>query len=221
MTIPRQADPRAHQKARTRAALVEAGTQLLRSGAAPTVAEVADRACISRATAYRYFPTQEALLTEIANVSPAVAPVEERLARLESDDPAERLRVLLDCFNRVAFDEEVAMRTGLRVYLDTWLAGRHGSGSAHPVREGRRMRWLDEILAPVRSQLTPSAWRRLRAALALTIGADAMVVMKDVCRLDNEESLSVLQWAAATLLQGALAAAPAKRAVAPRRAARS
>lgn len=220
-----QADPRANQKARTRAALVEAGAQLMRAGAAPTVAEVADAARISRATAYRYFPTQEALLTEIANVSPAVAPIEAQLARLDTDDPAERLRALLDSLNRIVIAEEVSMRTGLRTYLDTWLAGRRGAAAPHPVREGRRMRWLDEVLAPVRARLAPAAWRRLRAALALTLGADAMVVMKDVCQLDNDEALSVLQWAAATLLQSALDAAPparaaargTKRAVAPRR----
>jgi AcrR family transcriptional regulator len=216
MNIPSQADPRANQKARTRAALVEAGTQMLRGGATPTVAEVADLARISRATAYRYFPTQEALLTEIANISPAVAPVEARIARLNSDEPGERLRVLLDTLNRVVIDEEVSMRTGLRIYLDTWLAGRRRAEAPDAVREGRRLRWLDEVLAPVRADLTPAAWRRLRAALALTLGADAIVVMKDVCRLDNDEALSVLQWAAAALLRSALDAPPPGRSAAPR-----
>ncbi|HUP71781.1 MAG TPA: hypothetical protein VM282_01920 [Acidimicrobiales bacterium] len=45
------------------------------------------------------------------------------------------------------------MRTALRVYQDTWLEG-HGNDDAPPVREGRRMRWLDRVLEPVREQLS-------------------------------------------------------------------
>jgi AcrR family transcriptional regulator len=79
--ISRQSDRRANQKSRTRAALVEAAARLLRDGP-PTVAEAADAARISRATAYRYFPTQEALLVEVADLAPVVAPVEDVLANL-------------------------------------------------------------------------------------------------------------------------------------------
>jgi hypothetical protein len=52
----------------------------------------------------------------------------------------------------------------------------------------RRMRWLDETLKPLRKQLTAAQWRRLRAALALTMGTEAMVVMKDVCGLKDRGS---------------------------------
>jgi AcrR family transcriptional regulator len=51
-----------NQKRRTRAALVEAAQRLLDQGRTPTVADVADEALVSRATAYRYFPSQEHLL---------------------------------------------------------------------------------------------------------------------------------------------------------------
>src|SRR5262245_59503744 len=68
-------DPRANQKQRTRAAIVEAAGRLLRRGGTPTVAEAAEEAKVSRATAYRYFPTPEDLLLEVAAVTPAMAPV--------------------------------------------------------------------------------------------------------------------------------------------------
>ena len=38
-------------------------------------------------------------------------------------------------------------------------------------------------------------------ALALTPGAEAIITMKDVCRLDNDETLAVLRWAATALLR--------------------
>jgi AcrR family transcriptional regulator len=43
---------------------VAAADEIVSEGRAPTVADVARCADISRATAYRYFPTQEALLLE-------------------------------------------------------------------------------------------------------------------------------------------------------------
>lgn len=205
------ADPRANQKARTRAALVDVATRLLREGRQPTVAEVADAALISRATAYRYFPTQEALLVEITDISPAVAPVEARLAELGNVDPVVRLHALLDALNRIMLAEETSMRTSLRIYLDTWLAARSRGDDSPTVREGRRMRWIDDVLAPVRRQLGERGHARVRAALALTLGAEAIVVMRDVCRLRDAEALEVLQWAAAALLKAALDELPAPK----------
>jgi AcrR family transcriptional regulator len=195
---------RANQKERTRAALVGAARELARAGGAPTVAEAAEHARVSRATAYRYFPTQESLLLEVGDVTPAVASVEEMLEKLTGEDPQERLAALLDKFNPIVVAEEVALRTALRVYLDTWLEARKRGEAAPKVREGRRMRWLDTVLEPVRRQLAKAEWRRLRAALALTLSIDALVVMKDVAQLDDDEAQAVLRWAALALLRAGL-----------------
>ena len=48
---------------RTRRSLLDAAARLIRAGHTPTTTEVADAAGVSRRTAYRYFPTQEQLLT--------------------------------------------------------------------------------------------------------------------------------------------------------------
>ena len=106
------------------------------------------------------------------------------------------------------------MRTALRAYLDIWLASRRNGQQAPPVREGRRMRWLDEALAPARVNMPRKQWQRLKAALALTLGMDAFVVLKDVCRLKDDEAQDVLRWAAQTLLRAGLGESPK---VTPRR----
>jgi AcrR family transcriptional regulator len=172
----------------------------------------AEAARVSRATAYRYFPTQEALLVEITKVGPAVEPVEHVLGAMTSQDPEQRLVELLDAFNPIVFREQTVMRTALRSYLDTWLASRARGEPAPPLRQGRRLRWLDKALAPVRPDLTDKQYRHLRAALALTLSIEAVVVMRDVCRIDDDtEAASVLEWAAVALLRAGLGKARARK----------
>jgi hypothetical protein len=134
------------------------------------------------------------------------------LAAMTSRDPEARLRELLGAFNPVVFREETTMRTALRGYLDTWLASRARGEPAPPLREGRRLRWLDTALAPLRREFTDKQYERLRAALALTLSTEALVVMRDVCRFENDEdALAVLQWTASALLRAGLADARTSR----------
>ena len=145
------------------------------------------------------------MLVEVVEVEPIAAPLETLLADLTDDGDVEyRLVRLVDTLNPLMIADEARMRAALRVYLDTWLDGRRNGDDAPPVREGRRIRWLDEVLEPVRADLPAEQWRRLRAALDLTLGIDAVVVMKDVCHLDNDEFPDVLRWAATALLRAGL-----------------
>jgi AcrR family transcriptional regulator len=205
MKVSRQGDGRKNQKERTRAALVDAAAGLLRQQVTPTVEEVAEAAGISRATAYRYFPTQESLLLEIATIAPIFEPVEEKIRNITDREAPERLSILLDVMNRTIFANEAQVRTALRVYMDQWIDARRQGDSGPPlVRVGRRMLYLDRVLAGLRAQLSTAHWRRLRAALALTMGPEALVVMKDICRLSEDEAVEVLRWAALALLHAGL-----------------
>ena len=51
---------------RTRKDLLQAATRLMKQGRKPSLEEVAEEAMVSRATAYRYFSTVDALLLEAA-----------------------------------------------------------------------------------------------------------------------------------------------------------
>jgi AcrR family transcriptional regulator len=203
MTRSRQ-DPRANQKARTRAAIVKAAQELREeTGATPSVADAAAAAAVSRATAYRYFPSKEALEVEVADISPSVAATEHALATLATDDVEERLLTLVDSFNPVALGDEAHYRRALLVYMDTWLRSRRNGDDSPFVREGRRMRWLDRVLEPLET-LPEDRKQRLRDALALTLGIDSVVVMKDVCHLEDDDALAVLRWTATAILRAAL-----------------
>jgi AcrR family transcriptional regulator len=189
---------RANQKARTRTAIVDAAEALRAENGVPTVAEAADAARVSRATAYRYFPTQEALQVELDS-SRVNAPIEKIVASFTSNNAGLRVAALIDAYCDLALGEEAHMRTALRVYQDTWLRG--GDNVAAPqVRKGRRMKWLTAALAPL-PDLPPAKLARLRAALALCVGADSLVILKDVVGLDHSEANAVLKWVASALLR--------------------
>ena len=173
-------------------------------GTSPTVEQAADAASVSRATAYRYFPSQQALLVEL-ETGAVYAELEAGLDAMESRDVEARLPELIEAFSRAAAKHEAHMRRALGVYQDTWLRARKAAGErATPVRRGRRMGWLDRVLEPL-PPLPPERLARLRAALALTIGADSIVILKDVVGLNQAEADEVLKWAATALLKAGLA----------------
>ena len=63
VSISYEQSGRTQQKRRTRDQLIAAARDLIaKKGNAPTVAEAATAALVSRTTAYRYFPNQTALL---------------------------------------------------------------------------------------------------------------------------------------------------------------
>jgi AcrR family transcriptional regulator len=211
MTIPRQGllsetSGRVNQKRRTRTAIITAAQAILERGETPTVAQAAEEALVSRTTAYRYFPTQESLLLEVSlNVD--VRDVEEFVA-----DPPEAMsvedRVLhcFDLFNGHVVADEGLHRTALRHFLDAWLVAERSGDQPPAVREGRRTRYLASLLGPVEDTIPEEQFKRLKAALCLTAGAEAVTVMRDVCRLDDDqEVLAVLHWAAEALLRTGLA----------------
>ena len=159
---------------------------------------------MSRATAYRYFPTQESLLLDVINVEALLKPVEDLVASFPTDDAAQRLADLVGAFTQAMLSDEALIRTGERVYMYTWLANQP-DGNHTPVRAGRRMRYIDEALRPLGEQLGESGRKRLRCALALTIGTEALIAMKDSAGLDDDDEIvATLEWAAGALLRAAL-----------------
>jgi AcrR family transcriptional regulator len=176
----------------------------MREGKPPTVAEAAERALVSRATAYRYFPSQESLLLDVARVEPLMKPVEDLVASFPTNDAAQRLSALVGTMMPALLSDEALIRTGERVYMDTWLANQR-DGNHTPVRAGRRMRYIDEVLRPLGERLSETGRQRLRCALALTLGTEALIAMKDSAGLDDDEEIvATLEWAAGALLRAAL-----------------
>ena len=147
MKIPSQPDPRANQKRRTRDALVAAAAKLLADGARPTVPEAAAAAGISRATAYRYFPTQAKLLVEAAleGLRPVMeAALAAAPAGLTGADVAKRVDTLVRSMQRLAIENEHLLRTMIHLtVVEKSPPGTRPRGS-------RRVDWIELALAPLK-----------------------------------------------------------------------
>jgi AcrR family transcriptional regulator len=190
-TVSRQDFGRTNQKRRTRRALIEAAAQLLREGKQPTVAEAAETALVSKATAYRYFPTLQSLLMEAAleQGSPDLAAI---LRDVPADDAATRFAAICAAIHRMVVADEALFRMMIRATQDQWLAQAWtGVEDAPPLREGRRLEMIDAALAPLAQRLPADVYRRLRLGLCLAVGAEALVVLKDVCGLEPDEALDI------------------------------
>src|SRR5215213_5175626 len=132
MTEAWEQEGRINQKRRTRAAILMAAGELLEQGQRPTVAQVADAALVSRATAYRYFPTQEYLLFEAALETTRSDIDRELEENTLPEDPEARLEILIDSLQKRIIDKEAAFRTMLRLSLEQFpeVEGQYGGESA-------------------------------------------------------------------------------------------
>jgi AcrR family transcriptional regulator len=192
MSVPVQETGRVRQKARTRDALVAATRQLLRAGVTPSVEQAADAARVSRTTAYRYFPSQRALLA-------ATFPQLEGGSLLGDHPPADvRARVALfaERMTGSILANEAEMRAMLRLSLDPDVP-------LHEValRQGRRTTWVADALAPLRGSLTRSRFDRLTVAIAATAGIESFVWLVDVGGIDRSAAAAVLRSNCSALLE--------------------
>jgi AcrR family transcriptional regulator len=197
MISRQETEPSAVQR-RTRRAIVDAAARSLAEGMIPTVAAAAENAEVSRATAYRYFPTQQALLVE-AQLQAAVRPP-DTTAATAIEDPAERLAALVLTVNDWAYENEAHLRLLLRMSLQPDEAG-------EPTfrRPAKRLEFLDDWFASIHPQLDDEASARLRNALALLFGIDPVVTFTDVCQISQAEAQDALTWAAKAMIHVALA----------------
>lgn len=194
MSTAYESTGRTRQKARTRQALVDATRELLAEGSTPTVEQAADRAQISRTTAYRYFANRGELLA-------ATFPDIERTSLVGADAPAdrqERFDLIIDRFVGHVIEYEPELRAQLRLALAPEL-----HGDAHlPLRRGRAITWLEDAVVPF--GLSPRDVRRLAIAIRAATGVEALVWMTDVAGLSRREAAQIMRSSARALLESAL-----------------
>jgi AcrR family transcriptional regulator len=192
-----KAGGRTQQKARTREALIRAARRLLGEGLTPTVEQAAAAAAVSRATAYRYFPSQSQLL--VASLPELVE--RSLLGENPPESPEARLELVTASITRQAVAYEPQLRAMLRLSLEADAPQRDD----RPFRVGRRIVWISEALAPLETQLARDEFERLVLAIAATVGIDALVWLTDIARLSRPEAVDLMRWSARRLLAATMA----------------
>jgi AcrR family transcriptional regulator len=188
---------RVAQKRRTRDALIAAARQLIaEGGTTPTVEAAAESAGISRTTAYRYFPSQRALL---AAAHPETA-VESLLPADAPDDVEARLDLVLTAFTKSVVDTEMQARTMLRLSLEADPVER----SQLALRQGRAIKWIEEALAPLQPDMPAAEVHRLAIAIRSATGIESLVWLTDIAGLDRDDATELMRWSARAMLRAAL-----------------
>ena len=188
---PSGKDPRAAQKSRTRAALLQAAREVSAEGGVLTVMAAAERAGISKATAYRYFTDPGTLAYEAALDMVMLTPSQ---IVGDSQDARTRVHRTAQYFRDFPRRNEVAFRQFLARTMDNWIEARAPGRDAPTLqtRGARRVPVFDLALAPVRDKIDPDRLHQLVMALSSSAtGIEQHIAMTDVCGLTAEQADAV------------------------------
>ena len=191
-------------RARTMNLMLETACRLMQEGETPSVSEVAEAAGVSRATAYRYFPSQAALVQAV--VDEALGPILEW--KSVSTDADARVTDLLSSSMPRILEYEATFKAALKLSLDQWAQRQAGTlGAEPPFKRGHRVDLLQSAIAPLRKTLPRKAFARLAKALSLTYGLEVLIILKDLWGLEADEMQEVAVWAGRALVKTAIAEA--------------
>jgi AcrR family transcriptional regulator len=167
----------------------------------PSVSDVAEAAEVSRATAYRYFPSQASIIQ--AAVNEALGPILDWQS--SSDDADERISDLLAFAYPRMISHEATHRAALRLALEQWARRHAGTlGAEARVVRGNRKALLTAAAKPLADKISKPAFDKLAQSLSLLFGVEAIIVLKDIWGLDGKEAQKVAAWAAHALVRAAL-----------------
>ena len=195
-------------KAVTFSRLLDSAISLMQeTGCAPKVAEVAKHAGVSRATAYRCFPSRGAMLS--CMVSHSLGP----MRTFASDHVSGKNRVN-DLFKR-SFPRlsrhEAILRTAVQISLEQQAMFKAGLIDEAPFRRGHRIRILDKALEPLKNELPKDLYLQLHQALSTIYGVEIFIVLKDIWNESNKQVLGTMLWMAEALIDTALRQAQSRK----------
>lgn len=197
--------PYSGTRRRTFNLLINTALTLFEQGAIPSVSELAADAGVSRATAYRYFPTQSDLISATVNAS--LGPI--LTWRSDSPETHTRMEQLLAFAYPQMFKHEGALRAALYVSLQQWAQDRSASAKSQVNDEkklirGHRKAILANVVEPLKSQVDKDTLDKVIRAFSLVYGSEVFLVMKDIWKMDDSGVIDITQWMAKAIINQAL-----------------
>ena len=187
---------RVAQRRRTRRAILDATVALLRSGAEPSVNEIAAAADVSRRTVYLYYPTLDQLVLD-ATLGTLNTDVDAALSAQTSDDPHRRLDTLITELFTTMQGSLPLGRKLIKLTVDA------PTPAGQPRRGHRRVGWIEWAVEPCRSGMSRQAHADLISALTLVIGWEAFIALLDVRGLTPTRAKTVTRQTAHAILDAA------------------
>ncbi|MEO7222609.1 MAG: TetR/AcrR family transcriptional regulator [Devosia sp.] len=189
---------------RTRRLMLDTATRMMQAGQTPSVTGVAEAAGVSRATAYRAFPSQAALVGAV--VDEGLGPILSWSSK--SGDAETRVVDLLETSMPRILEFEATFKAALKLTLEQWAERQAGTQTdGPPFRRGHRVELLQQAIAPLRGVLPKTQFARLAKALSLVYGLEVLIILKDIWGLKAAEVQSVATWAGRALVRTAIAEA--------------
>lgn len=128
----------------------------------------------------------------------AIAAVTPGTDGTSGDDLEAAVDAMVVAMQRLTVEHEWLLRT---IIHETVLH----QGSAEVRRRGRRVEWIEMALKPWRSELGEAKHARLVAALALCVGIEALLVLRDISGLTAPQAIEMSQWMARAMVNQSLA----------------
>ncbi len=182
---------RTNQKQETRNKILASAKFFLNAGQEFNLEDVAKKSGISRATVYRYYSSLEVLAIEasldISTKSPEIINNE-----LKDNTLDQKIIGIQDYFNALSLRHENTFRQ----YLSTAIV----PTSSEIKRGARRKKTLQLVLED--SGFTSKEKTDLSNLLTILMGIEPLIITKDVCGLNNQDSLKLLKWGMELVLKG-------------------
>jgi AcrR family transcriptional regulator len=198
---PIKSAPLSGVKASTLKLLLDTAMELMNErGHIPSIAEVAARSHVSRATAYRYFASRSELIASVVDLS--LGPVRS-FHSTQADGRARIKELFVDTFPR--FKEfEPQLRAAAQLSLEHKALEQAGLLEEKPYRRGHRVAILAHALEPFSSQLTPSVFQKLHRALSVVYGIEPYIVLRDIWNATDKQIEGTALWMAQAMVDAAL-----------------
>lgn len=183
------------QKLQTRFKILTAARELMHRDERISLEDIAEKAGISRATMYRYFSNIDLLFAEATLDTHSKHP-EILKEEVKGKQMSNRIFHIQDYYNSIIIAKETAYRRYLSAAIsESVTAGQH-------LRGARRVKALTLALASYKKNLGEDTFKKLIHSASLLMGIESVITTRDVCKLNEEESLETLRWAMEMLLKG-------------------